>query len=103
LGWCTWDAFYHDVSAQGIAAGLQSFNDAGVKPRWIIIDDGWQVRAGMHVCWQVRHRHACVLAGEAQACSVLAGEAQACMSAGCAHATAGVSIFLTPQSGCLVL
>jgi hypothetical protein len=44
LGWCTWDAFYHDVSAQGIAAGLQSFNQAGVQPRWIIIDDGWQVR-----------------------------------------------------------
>lgn len=44
LGWCTWDAFYHDVSAQGIANGLQSFKQAGVQPRWIIIDDGWQVR-----------------------------------------------------------
>ena len=43
LGWCTWDAFYHDVSAQGIAAGLNSFKQAGVLPRWIIIDDGWQV------------------------------------------------------------
>lgn len=46
LGWCTWDAFYHSVSAQGIAAGLQSFRQAGVQPRWIIIDDGWQVRGG---------------------------------------------------------
>lgn len=43
LGWCTWDAFYHDVSAQGIAAGLQSLSQDGVQPRWIIIDDGWQV------------------------------------------------------------
>lgn len=46
LGWCTWDAFYNSVSAQGIAAGLQSFRQAGVQPRWIIIDDGWQVRGG---------------------------------------------------------
>jgi raffinose synthase len=43
LGWCTWDAFYHDVSAQGIMSGLDSFRRAGVQPRWIIIDDGWQV------------------------------------------------------------
>lgn len=43
LGWCTWDAFYTDVSAQGIFGGLQSFKQAGVQPRWIIIDDGWQV------------------------------------------------------------
>lgn len=46
LGWCTWDAFYDSVSAQGIAAGLQSFRQAGVQPRWVIIDDGWQVRGG---------------------------------------------------------
>jgi raffinose synthase len=43
LGWCTWDAFYHDVSVQGIMSGLESFKCAGVQPRWIIIDDGWQV------------------------------------------------------------
>lgn len=48
LGWCTWDAFYTDVSAQGIIGGLESFKQAGLQPRWIIIDDGWQVRDG---CW----------------------------------------------------
>jgi hypothetical protein len=44
LGWCTWDAFYHDVSALGIIQGLQSFKAAGTPPAWIIVDDGWQVR-----------------------------------------------------------
>jgi raffinose synthase len=43
LGWCTWDAFYCDVCSQGITAGLASFKRAGVMPRWLIIDDGWQV------------------------------------------------------------
>jgi hypothetical protein len=46
LGWCTWDAFYTEVSGKGIAAGLQSFQEAGVQPRWLIIDDGWQ-RTGL--------------------------------------------------------
>jgi hypothetical protein len=36
------------VSAQGIIGGLESFKQAGLQPRWIIIDDGWQVRYG---CW----------------------------------------------------
>eukprot|EP00878_Enallax_costatus_P037111 GHUV01041902.1.p1 GENE.GHUV01041902.1~~GHUV01041902.1.p1 ORF type:complete len:116 (-),score=1.40 GHUV01041902.1:323-670(-) len=46
LGWCTWDAFYHDVSARGVVGGLRSFESVGVTPRWIIIDDGWQVDTG---------------------------------------------------------
>lgn len=46
FGWCTWDAFYHDVSAQGIQHGLKAFAAGGVQPRFLIIDDGWQVRMG---------------------------------------------------------
>jgi raffinose synthase len=42
FGWCTWDAFYHDVSAERVAAGLASFRHAGVSPRFVILDDGWQ-------------------------------------------------------------
>lgn len=41
LGWCTWDAFYHDVSAEKVLAGLQSFRDTGVPVGWCILDDGW--------------------------------------------------------------
>jgi raffinose synthase len=44
FGWCTWDAFYSTVSAKGIHDGLQSLNQGGIRPRTLIIDDGWQVR-----------------------------------------------------------
>ncbi len=42
FGWCTWDAFYHDVSQEKIREGLQSFKNGGVEPRYLILDDGWQ-------------------------------------------------------------
>lgn len=41
LGWCTWNAFYHDVSAEGIRSKLREFQQKGVPIKWIIIDDGW--------------------------------------------------------------
>ncbi|WIA19946.1 hypothetical protein OEZ85_005830 [Tetradesmus obliquus] len=48
LGWCTWDAFYHDVSGLGLQQGLEGFRaaDPARVPRWLIIDDGWQ-RTGL--------------------------------------------------------
>ncbi|MFA6962693.1 MAG: Sip1-related alpha-galactosidase [Opitutaceae bacterium] len=42
FGWCTWDAFYKDVSPAGVLAGLTSFSAGGVTPRLVILDDGWQ-------------------------------------------------------------
>ncbi|KAL8529897.1 hypothetical protein ACS0TY_007095 [Phlomoides rotata] len=42
FGWCTWDAFYTDVTPKGIKDGLQSFKDGGISPKFLIIDDGWQ-------------------------------------------------------------
>lgn len=42
LGWCTWDAFYQEVSAAGIARGLAKLAKGGVHPGFLIIDDGWQ-------------------------------------------------------------
>ncbi|CAJ1974976.1 unnamed protein product [Sphenostylis stenocarpa] len=42
FGWCTWDAFYTEVSPQGIKEGLQSFSNGGCSPKFVIIDDGWQ-------------------------------------------------------------
>ena len=40
FGWCTWDAFYFRVSAQGIMNGLKSLKEGGVPPRLLVIDDG---------------------------------------------------------------
>ncbi|XP_028761539.1 probable galactinol--sucrose galactosyltransferase 2 isoform X1 [Neltuma alba] len=42
FGWCTWDAFYTDVTAEGIEEGLKSLSEGGTPPRFLIIDDGWQ-------------------------------------------------------------
>ena len=43
FGWCTWDAFYSKVSAQGVADGVASLRAGGAPPRFVIVDDGWQV------------------------------------------------------------
>lgn len=42
FGWCTWDAFYTDVTAEGVQEGLRSLSEGGTPPRFLIIDDGWQ-------------------------------------------------------------
>lgn len=42
FGWCTWDAFYSDVSPKGVIDGVSSLRAAGIQPRNIILDDGWQ-------------------------------------------------------------
>lgn len=42
FGWCTWDAFYQDVSHDKVRAGLESFVAGGVTPKLLILDDGWQ-------------------------------------------------------------
>ena len=42
FGWCTWDAFYQDVSHDLVRQGLQSFAEGGVPPKFLILDDGWQ-------------------------------------------------------------
>ena len=42
FGWCTWDAFYSKVTPEGILEGVRQLKEAGVPPRNVILDDGWQ-------------------------------------------------------------
>lgn len=42
LGWCTWDAFYAEVDETRILEGLSRFQQGGIVPGQIIIDEGWQ-------------------------------------------------------------
>ncbi|GAB2242814.1 hypothetical protein Droror1_Dr00019589 [Drosera rotundifolia] len=42
FGWCTWDAFYTDVTAKGARQGLESMKKGGIHRKFVIIDDGWQ-------------------------------------------------------------
>ncbi|WJX90347.1 putative galactinol--sucrose galactosyltransferase 6 [Trifolium repens] len=46
FGWCTWDAFYQEVTQEGVEDGLQSLVGGGTPPKFVIIDDGWQSVAG---------------------------------------------------------
>ncbi|KAL2465547.1 putative galactinol--sucrose galactosyltransferase 6 [Abeliophyllum distichum] len=46
FGWCTWDAFYQEVTQEGVEAGLESLTAGGTPPKFVIIDDGWQSVAG---------------------------------------------------------
>ncbi|GLT79529.1 hypothetical protein SLA2020_510140 [Shorea laevis] len=42
FGWCTWDAFYTDVTSESVKEGLESLEKGGIRPKFVIIDDGWQ-------------------------------------------------------------
>ncbi|CAI9754697.1 unnamed protein product [Fraxinus pennsylvanica] len=46
FGWCTWNAFYQEVTQEGVEAGLESLAAGGTPPKFVIIDDGWQATAG---------------------------------------------------------
>lgn len=41
LGWCSWDAFYQKVSAEGIYDKLTELQEKQVPVKWALIDDGW--------------------------------------------------------------
>ena len=41
LGWCTWDAFYHEVDKDKVLTGVESMITDNIKAGYIIIDDGW--------------------------------------------------------------
>ncbi|KAL1190854.1 putative galactinol--sucrose galactosyltransferase 4 [Cardamine amara subsp. amara] len=42
FGWCTWDASYLTVDPATIWTGVKEFEDGGICPKFVIIDDGWQ-------------------------------------------------------------
>jgi len=41
LGWCTWNTLGQGVDEAGVIAGLTQMRDAGVTPKFMILDDGW--------------------------------------------------------------
>lgn len=46
LGWCTWDAFYRDVTADQVEAQLTHFNELRLPVGFLLIDDGWYPMQG---------------------------------------------------------
>lgn len=41
FGWCSWNAFYQDVTSEKIFRKLDEFREKKIPVRWVIIDDGW--------------------------------------------------------------
>jgi len=41
FGWCTWNAFYTQVTEDKIMEKLEEFKAKGIPVGWVIIDDGW--------------------------------------------------------------
>ena len=46
FGWCTWDAFYKEVTSEKIYEKLSEFRNKGIPVKWVIIDDGWMTVNG---------------------------------------------------------
>ena len=41
LGWCSWDAFYTEISEEKVRAKGREFAEKNVPVRWMLMDDGW--------------------------------------------------------------
>lgn len=41
LGWCSWDAFYTEVSEEKIREKAKELTEKNVPVKWMLIDDGW--------------------------------------------------------------
>ncbi|MBP1449810.1 MAG: hypothetical protein JZD41_07385, partial [Thermoproteus sp.] len=52
LGWCSWNAYLTEVSAEAISSTVKGLLERGVPVKWALIDDGWQqaVRTGSECC-----------------------------------------------------
>ena len=42
LGWCSWDAFYQDISEAGMLEKAEEIREKQLPFGWMLIDDGWQ-------------------------------------------------------------
>ncbi|MCC3376424.1 Sip1-related alpha-galactosidase [Cohnella sp. REN36] len=53
LGWCSWDAFYHQVNEEGVLAKAEELRELDVPVGWFMIDDGWStVKDGRLAAWE---------------------------------------------------
>lgn len=43
FGWCTWNAFYNQITGEKVRLALDSFRLGNCTPKWVLMDDGWQM------------------------------------------------------------
>jgi hypothetical protein len=41
FGWCSWDAFYTDITEQKVFDKVEELKEKKIPIRWILMDDGW--------------------------------------------------------------
>ena len=41
FGWCSWDAFYTDISEEKVLEKVAELRDKQIPVRWLLMDDGW--------------------------------------------------------------
>ena len=41
LGWCSWDAFYKEISGEKVREKALELKEKNVPVRWMLMDDGW--------------------------------------------------------------
>ena len=41
LGWCSWDAFYTDITEEKVRKKAEELTEKQVPVRWFLLDDGW--------------------------------------------------------------
>jgi hypothetical protein len=50
LGWCSWDAFYRDITEEKVRQKAGELTAAKVPVRWMLMDDGWFPVAEEKIC-----------------------------------------------------
>lgn len=50
LGWCSWDAFYREVSEDKIRQKAAELFEKNVPVKWMLVDDGWLSRQEKLLC-----------------------------------------------------
>ncbi len=43
LGWCSWNALYHNVSSEKVMKIVEEILEEDVKIKYVLIDDGWEL------------------------------------------------------------
>lgn len=49
LGWCSWDAFYTEISEDKVREKARELTEKQVPVRWFLMDDGWLSVHGMRL------------------------------------------------------
>lgn len=50
FGWCSWNAFYQEITSEKLYSKLEEFKAKNVPVKWIIIDDGWSIINNGKLC-----------------------------------------------------